>query len=51
MPIATRAFAATSSTAPLSPFNFDRRDPGPEVMSVLGTRSFLLDVHLLGRGE
>jgi hypothetical protein len=28
-----------------------RRDPGPEVMSVLGTRSFLLDVHLLGRGE
>jgi hypothetical protein len=24
---------------------------GPEVMSVLGTRSFLLDVHLLGRGE
>ena len=27
-----------------------RRDPGPEVMSVLGTRSFLLDVHLLGRG-
>jgi hypothetical protein len=28
-----------------------KRDPGPEVMSVLGTRSFLLDVHLLGRGE
>jgi hypothetical protein len=27
------------------------RDPGPEVMSVLGTRSFLLDVHLLGRPE
>jgi hypothetical protein len=24
---------------------------GTEVMSVLGTRSFLLDVHLLGRGE
>ena len=28
-----------------------KRDSGPEVMSVLGTRSFLLDVHLLGRGE
>jgi hypothetical protein len=28
-----------------------KRDVGPEVMSVLGTRSFLLDVHLLGRGE
>jgi len=28
-----------------------KREPGPEVMSVLGTRSFLLDVHLLGRGE
>jgi hypothetical protein len=28
-----------------------KRDAGPEVMSVLGTRSFLLDVHLLGRGE
>jgi len=28
-----------------------KRDTGPEVMSVLGTRSFLLDVHLLGRGE
>jgi hypothetical protein len=28
-----------------------KRDAGPEAMSVLGTRSFLLDVHLLGRGE
>ena len=28
-----------------------KREAGPEVMSVLGTRSFLLDVHLLGRGE
>jgi len=26
-----------------------KRDAGPEVLSVLGTRSFLLDVHLLGR--
>ena len=29
MPIATRAFAATASDAPLSPHSFDRRDPGP----------------------
>jgi hypothetical protein len=28
-----------------------KRDAGPEVMSVLGTRSFLVDVHLLGRAE
>jgi hypothetical protein len=28
-----------------------KRDAGPEALSVLGTRSFLLDVHLLGRGE
>jgi hypothetical protein len=28
-----------------------KRDVGPEMLSVLGTRSFLLDVHLLGRGE
>jgi hypothetical protein len=26
-------------------------DAGAETLSVLGTRSFLLDVHLLGRGE
>lgn len=30
MPIATRAFAATASDAPLTPWSFDRRDPGPE---------------------
>ncbi len=28
-----------------------KRVAGPETLSVLGTRSFLLDVHLLGRGE
>ncbi len=28
-----------------------KRAAGPETLSVLGTRSFLLDVHLLGRGE
>lgn len=28
-----------------------RRAAGPEALTVLGTRSFLLDVHLLGRGE
>jgi hypothetical protein len=28
-----------------------RRGDGSETLSVLGTRSFLLDVHLLGRGE
>lgn len=28
-----------------------KRGAGPEALSVLGTRSFLLDVHLLGRGE
>jgi hypothetical protein len=28
-----------------------KRDGGAEVLSVLGTRSFLLDVHLLGRDE
>lgn len=33
------------------PLRRRKRDAGPEVMSVLGTRSFLLDVHLLGRGE
>jgi hypothetical protein len=30
-------------------FRRRKRDAGPEAMSVLGTRSFLLDVHLLGR--
>ena len=34
MPIATRAFAATSSTAPLSPYSFDRRDPGPDDVAI-----------------
>ncbi len=34
MPIATRAFAATSSTAPLSPYDFDRRDPGPDDVAI-----------------
>lgn len=29
MPIATRAFAAVSAEAPLEPYGFDRRDPGP----------------------
>jgi hypothetical protein len=28
-----------------------KRAAGAETLSVLGTRSFLLDVHLLGRGE
>jgi hypothetical protein len=28
-----------------------KRGSAPETLSVLGTRSFLLDVHLLGRGE
>ena len=34
MPIATRAFAATTSTAPLTPFTFDRRDPGPDDVAI-----------------
>ena len=34
MPIATRAFAATSSSAPLSPYAFDRRDPGPDDVAI-----------------
>lgn len=28
-----------------------KRGAAPETLNVLGTRSFLLDVHLLGRGE
>jgi hypothetical protein len=28
-----------------------RRNAGAETLSVVGTRSFLVDVHLLGRGE
>jgi uncharacterized zinc-type alcohol dehydrogenase-like protein len=34
MPIATRAFAATSSDAPLSPYAFTRRDPGPDDVAI-----------------
>jgi uncharacterized zinc-type alcohol dehydrogenase-like protein len=34
MPIATRAFAATSSDAPLSRYDFQRRDPGPEDVAI-----------------
>jgi len=34
MPIATRAFAATASDAPLTPYSFDRRDPGPEDVAI-----------------
>jgi len=46
------AISRRSSGRRASPVRWRRRrDPGPEVISVLGTRSFLLDVHLLGRGE
>ena len=46
------AISRRASSAQRSPVKRRRRrDSGPEVMSVLGTRSFLLDVHLLGRGE
>lgn len=34
MPIATRAFAATASDAPLTPYSFDRRDPGPDDVAI-----------------
>ncbi len=34
MPIATRAFAATAADAPLSPWRFDRRDPGPNDVAI-----------------
>ena len=34
MTIATRAFAATSSTAPLTPYAFDRRNPGPDDVAI-----------------
>lgn len=34
MPIATRAFAATAADRPLSPYRFDRRDPGPEDVAI-----------------
>jgi len=45
------AISRRASGAKRSPTRRRKRDAGPEVMSVLGTRSFLLDVHLLGRGE
>jgi len=45
------AISRRASSAKRSPVRRRKRDAGPEVMSVLGTRSFLLDVHLLGRGE
>ncbi len=34
MPIATRAFAATASDQPLSPYSFERRDPGPDDVAI-----------------
>ncbi len=34
MPIATRAFAATASDKPLAPYNFERRDPGPDDVAI-----------------
>lgn len=34
MPIATRAFAATAADKPLTPYSFDRRDPGPDDVAI-----------------
>jgi alcohol dehydrogenase (NADP+) len=34
MPIATRAFAATAADKPLTPYSFDRRDPGAEDVAI-----------------
>ena len=34
MPIATRAFAATASDAPLTPYSFTRRDPGADDVAI-----------------
>ena len=34
MPISTRAFAATAADAPLSPYRFNRRDPGPDDVAI-----------------
>lgn len=34
MPIATRAFAATASDKPLTPYSFERRDPGAEDVAI-----------------
>jgi uncharacterized zinc-type alcohol dehydrogenase-like protein len=40
MPIATRAFAATSAEAPLTPYAFTRRDPLPDDVAI--------DIHFAG---
>ena len=34
MSIAARAFAATAADQPLSPYSFDRRDPGPDDVAI-----------------
>jgi alcohol dehydrogenase (NADP+) len=34
MPIATRAFAATAADKPLTPYSFDRRDPGADDVAI-----------------
>lgn len=34
MPIATRAFVATASDKPLTPYSFERRDPGPDDVAI-----------------
>jgi uncharacterized zinc-type alcohol dehydrogenase-like protein len=34
MPIATRAFAATASDKPLTPYRFERRDPGADDVAI-----------------
>lgn len=34
MPIATRAFAAVAADKPLQPWNFERRDPGPDDVAI-----------------
>ena len=41
----------TASKAPSRRLARRKRGGRDETLSVLGTRSFLLDVHLLGRGE
>lgn len=34
MPVATRAYAATAADAPLGPYSFQRRDPGPDDVAI-----------------
>lgn len=34
MPIATRAYAATEAHKPLTPYSFNRRDPGPDDVAI-----------------